>query len=178
MSVKINGLSSGFLSALALFGIGNPKSEASTLPDISKLKFVNCAYYTGDIGEGVCNLSDSTYYTVFSSRFDYIPKKGGIVMMGSYQLVDLEYYGDIVPRAMMRITADDKKIFEGEVADYFPDTTDKEESEGEVGYYPDISVKEVRAFSYEKSFKIEAKRLNLSDNMSLALYQTMIIGYD
>jgi len=61
----------------------------------------------------------------------------------------------------MRITADSKVIFEGEVAEFFPETT----------------VKKVRGFAYEKSFVIEAKRLNLTDNMALELYQTMIIGY-
>jgi len=128
---------------------------------MSKLVFVNCAYHTGDIGEGSCYLSQTAYRTVFSSKFSYIPKKGGIVLMGSYQLVDWEYFGDIVPRAMMRITADSKVIFEGEVTEFFPETP----------------VKKVRGFAYEKDFTIEAKRLNLTDNMALELYQTMIIGY-
>lgn len=156
----INDFDQGFLSALASFGIGK-KQEAVNLPDMSKLVFINCAYHTGDIGEGTCYLSQTTYRTVFSSKFSYIPKKGGIVLMGSYQLVDWEYFGDIVPRAMMRITADSKVIFEGEVAEFFPETT----------------VKKVRGFAYEKDFAIEAKRLNLTDNMALELYQTMIIGY-
>lgn len=129
---------------------------------MSQLVFVNCAYYSGDIGEGASYLSDTTYYSVFSSKFEYIPQKGGIVMMGSYQLQDWEYFDDeIIPRAMMRITADNQVIFEGEVTEFFPET----------------NVKEVRAFSYKKNFDIEAKRLNLTDNMALELYQTMIIGY-
>lgn len=150
----------GFMSALASFGIGSG-GENSGLPDMSNLIFVNCTCHTGDIGEGASYLSDTEYASVFSSIYRYIPRKGGIVMMGSYQLQDWEYFGDIVPRAMMRITADDKVIFEGEVAEFFPET----------------SVKEVRAFTYESSFNIEAKRLNLTDNMALELYQTMIIGY-
>lgn len=128
---------------------------------MSSLVFVNCAHYTGDIGEGVSYLNTVSYASVFSSRFSYVPQKGGIVMMGSYQLQDWEYWGPIVPRAMMRITADEQVIFEGEVTEYFPATT----------------VKEVRAFAYESSFNIEAKRLNLTDNMALELYQTMIVGY-
>lgn len=161
MSVKIDSFSNGFLSTLALFGIGEQGSGSISLPDISKLTFVNCGYYTGDIGEGACYLSNTTYRTVFSSKFNYIPKNGGIVMMGSYQLEDWEDYSGATPRAMMRITADNQIIFEGEVTEYFSDTT----------------VKEVRVFSYEKAFKIEAKRLNLTNNMALELYQTMIIGY-
>ncbi len=156
----INDFSMGFMTALAFFGIGSA-SETSGLPDQSTLTFVNCGHYTGDIGEGVSNLSDTTYYSVFSSIYHYIPSKGGIVMMGSYQLQDWEYFGSIQPRAMMRITADDEVIFEGEVTEFFPEET----------------VKEVRAFTYKKTFNIEAKRLNLSENMALELYQTMIIGY-
>jgi len=82
----INDFDQGFLSALASFGIGK-KQEAVNLPDMSKLVFINCAYHTGDIGEGSCYLSQTAYRTVFSSKFSYIPKKGGIVLMGSYQLL-------------------------------------------------------------------------------------------
>lgn len=156
----INDFNIGFLSALAAFGIGS-SSDIGELPDQSTLTFVNCAHYTGDIGEGAAYLSDTDYHSVFSSIYHYVPSKGGIVMMGSYQLEDWEYFGSIEPRAMMRITADDKVIFEGEVTEFFPEKT----------------VKEVRAFTYKQTFNIEAKRLNLSENMALELYQTMIIGY-
>lgn len=162
MKPLMNELSQGFISALTLFGIGERVSINTGLPDMSKLIFVNCGYYTGNIGEGTNYLSDTTYCTVFSSCFAYIPKNGGIVMLGSYQLVDWEDDSGATPRAMLRITADEQLIFEGEITDYFSDTT----------------VTEVSAFSYEKTFKIEAKRLNLTNNMALELYQTMIIGYD
>lgn len=145
---------------MALFGIGG-NATSTVLPDMSKLMFVNCNYYTGDIGEGVSYLSDIDYFSVFSSIFSYIPPKGGIVMMGSYQLEDWEDYSGLSPRAMLRITADDQVVFEGEITEFFSDTT----------------VKEVRAFTYKESFNIEAKRLNLTDSMTLELYQTMIIGY-
>ena len=156
----INDFNMGFMTALASFGIGSA-SEASGLPDQSTLTFVNCGHYTGDIGEGAANLSDVKYTSVFSSRYYYVPSKGGIVMMGSYGLEDFEYFGDIVPRAMMRIIVDGEVIFEGEVTEFFPEET----------------VKEVTAFTYKQTFDIQAKRLNLSDNMALMLPQTMIIGY-
>lgn len=157
----INDFNMGFLSALTTFGIGS-SSNTGESPNQSTLIFVNCEVYTGNIGEGAAYLSDTTYHSVFSSIFPYVPSKGGIVMMGSYQLEDWEYFGNIKPRAMMRITADEEMIFEGEVTEFFPEKT----------------VKEVRAFTYKKSFNIEAKRLNLSENMALELYQTMIMGYE
>lgn len=156
----LNDFDRGFLTALASFGIGGGESGAS-LPDINTLVFVNCAYYTGDIGEGSAYLNESSYSTVFSSGFSYVPKKGGIVMMGSYQLQDWDDYSGETPQAMLKITADNMVLFEGEVTVFFPSTT----------------VEKVRAFSYQSSFKIEAKRLNLTDSMALELYQTMIIGY-
>ena len=158
--VLINDFSVRFLSALASFGIGN-EAETSGLPDQSTLEFVNCGYYAGDLGEGAAGLNGTTYTSVFSSCYPYVPSNGGIVMMGSYWLEDFEHYGEATPRAMMRITADDEVIFEGEITEFFPEEV----------------VKEVRAFTYKKSFNIEAMRLNLSDNMSITLSQTMIIGY-
>lgn len=154
----------GFLCGLAAFGIPTVDTEESVrseLPEMSELVFVNCTAYTGDIGEGACYLSNLEYRSVFSNLFSYIPKKGGIVMMGSYQLVDWECFDNTIPRAVMRITVDEQVIFEGEVVEFFPETT----------------VKKVRVFAYTHSFNIEAKRLNLSDSMALELYQTMIVGY-
>ncbi len=150
----------GFLSALATFGISGDGASTG-LPDLSKLIFVNCACYSGDLGEGSNYLNDTSYVSVFSSGFNYVPKNGGIVMMGAYQLEDWEYWGSLTPRAMLRITADWEVVFEGEITAFFIAPTPKV----------------VRAFSYEQSFNIEAKRLNLTNSMSLQLYQTMIIGY-
>ncbi|QEH69358.1 hypothetical protein [Cellulosilyticum sp. WCF-2] len=150
----------GFLSTLMSFGISNGESSGG-LPDMSTLLFVNCAYYSGDLGEGSNYLYADSYVPIFSSGFSYIPKKGGIVMMGSYQLEDPDDYSGETPMAMLKITVDDKVIFEDDITAYFPDPI----------------VEKVRGFSYQNSFKIEAKRLNLTDSMGLQLYQTMIIGY-
>lgn len=160
MSHEIKAWNNGFLEALALFGVGDAAS-VEALPDISQLVFVNCAYYTGDFEEGMNYLNAESYVTIFSSKFSYIPQKGGVVMMGAYQLIDWGDYSGVVPRALLRITADDKVIFEGEVSTYFSRTVEKN----------------VKPFSYKRSFRIEAKRLNLSDGMTLELYKTLIIGY-
>ncbi len=150
----------GFLNALATFGISG-ESSTSVLPELSQLIFVNCAYYTGGLGEGSSYLNDKSYVTVFSSRFNYVPKKGGIVLMGAYQLEDWDYWGNEKPQAMLKITADNKIIFEGNIIEFFTSKTPEKP----------------RAFSYQSSFNIEAKRLNLTNGMALELYQTMIIGY-
>ena len=157
----LNDFSTGFLSALASFGISSGGGGTSGLPDMSTLTFVNCAYYTGDFGEGASYLSATDYNTVFSSGFSYIPRKGGIVMMGAYQLEDWEDYEGGTPRAMLRITADNVVIFEGEITSFFSSKI------------PDNP----RVFAYQNSFSIEAKRLNMTDGMALELYQTMIVGY-
>ena len=154
----MNDFDTGFLAALASFGIG----ESNTgLPDMSKLIFVNCAYYSGDLGEGSNYLSATSYVSVFSSGFSYVPRNGGIVMMGAYQLEDWDDDSEDTPRAMLRITTDNKVIFEGEITEFFPEKVPES----------------VRAFSYQNSFNIEAKRLNMTDSTTLELYQTMIIGY-
>lgn len=157
----LNDFSTGFLSALASFGISSGDGGMSGLPDMNTLTFVNCARYTGDIGEGASYLSATAYNTVFSSRFSYIPRKGGIVIMGAYQLEDWEDFGGGTPRAILRITADNVVIFEGEVTGFFP---------SKIPANP-------RTFAYQSSFNIEAKRLNMTDGMALELYQTMIVGY-
>lgn len=41
-------------------------------------------------------------------------------MMGAFQLMDWDYWDDY-PRAMLKITADNQVIYEGEVEDYFGD---------------------------------------------------------
>ena len=76
----INDFSVGFLSALASFGIGN-EAETSGLPDQSTLEFVNCGYYAGDLGEGAAGLNGTTYTSVFSSCYPYVPSNGGIVLI-------------------------------------------------------------------------------------------------
>lgn len=150
----------GFLSALSSFGI---KGEGGNngLPDIHTLTLVNCDYYRGGLGEGAAYLSDSAYNSVFSSGFDYVPQKGGVVMMGRYQLLDWDDWSDVTPRAMIKITADNIVIYEGEVPHYFPSKT----------------LDKAKIFSYKSSFNIEAKRLNLTDSMALEIYSITIIGY-
>lgn len=45
-------------------------------------------------------------------------------------------------------------------------------------YFEDYSiVSPSKAFKYKNSFDISAKRLNLTDSMTLEIYQTQIIGY-
>lgn len=150
----------GFLSTLMSFGISSG-SSSSGLPDMNTLIFVNCAYYSGEFGEGSNYLSADTYVPIFSSGFTYVPQKGGIVMLGAYQLEDPDDYSGETPMAMLKITVDNKVIFEDDITAYFPSPI----------------VEKVKGFAYQSSFKIEAKRLNLTDGMSLQLYQTMIIGY-
>ena len=152
----------GFLTALSSFAIkgeGGGSSDGG-LPDRSNLRFINCDYFRGSTGEGLAYLSDTRYNSVFSSSFDYVPSYGAIVMMGSYQLVDWDDTSGETPRAMMRITADNVVIYEGEVSSYFDKTT----------------VEKARAFNYKETFNIEAKRLNLTDSMCLEIYSTAIIG--
>ena len=151
----------GFLTALSLFGIGEASSNATGLPDINKLVFVNCAYYSSGFGEGSNYLNDAEYVLIFSSIYNYVPKKGGIVIMCAYQLEDWDYDGDEEARAIMKITVDNKIIFENEITEFFAEKIPQKP----------------RAFSYQSSFKIEAKRINLTNGMTLELYQTMIIGY-
>jgi len=140
----------------------DPEPGGGELPDLAALTIVNCDYYRGDSEHGVNFLNKSSYVTIFSSKHYYVPKKSGIVMMGGWQLMDWEYWGDDEPRAMLKITADGTVIYEGEVFDYFEDYS---------------VVENAKAFSYKNSFDISAKRLNLTDNMSLEIYQTMVMGY-
>ena len=150
----------GFISALASFAIGAP-SGGGGLPQIATLCFVNCDYYRGDYGHCANYLTDTEYSSILSSSLSYIPKKGGIVMIGTYQLEDWDDYSGETPRAIIRITVDGKVIVEQEVATFF---TSK-------------YLKEAKLFSYKSTFNIEAKRLNLTDSMSLEFYQTQVIGY-
>lgn len=139
----------------------DPPPVGGELPDLSSLRIVNCDYYRGDISHGVAYLNEHTYSTVFTSSHYYVPKNGGIVMMGAWELIDWDSW-DEEARALLKITVDGEIIYEGEVYDYFED-------------YSIVSPS--KAFKYKNSFDISAKRLNLTDSMALEIYQTQIIGY-
>lgn len=150
----MNDFDMGFLTALTSFGVGK---SATGLPSIDKLTFVNYAYYGVDIGERAMYLNATSYARVFSST----SQRGGIVMLGAYQLEDWDDETGETPRAMFRITTDNKVIFEDEITAFFPSNIPEK----------------VKAFSYQSSFIIEAKRLNLTDGMLLQLYEAMLISY-
>lgn len=155
----------GFLCGLTAMGIpiedGDSTPGGGELPDLDTLTFVNCDYYRGDFEHGVNYLSMDYYVTIFSSKHYYVPENGGIVMMGNWMLMDWDSW-DEDPLAILRITVDGAVIYEGDVWDYFGDY--------------DI-LKYAKAFHYNKSFDISAKRLNLTDSMSLEIGQTIIMGY-
>jgi len=161
----------GFLCGLTAMGIPiggdeepgeDPQPGDGELPDLDTLTLVNCSYYRGDFEHGVNYLKKGYYVTIFSSKHYYVPKNGGIVMMGNWMLIDWDYWGDDYPMAVLKITVDGEIIYEGDIYDYFGD---------------EEILKYAKAFRYNQSFDISAKRLNLTDSMSLEIGQTIIMGY-
>lgn len=139
----------------------DPTPGGGELPDLSEVSIVNCDYYRGDFEHGVNYLKKDYYVTIFKSSHYYVPKNGGIVMMGNWMLMDWDSWKDD-PIALIKVTVDGEVTFEGDVWDYFGDET---------------TLDYAKSFSYKNSFNISAKRLNGSDSMSLEISHTMIMGY-
>lgn len=147
----------GLVATGAAFG-----DTGGGFPGGSTLKVVNCDYYRGDIGDCVNYLELDKFKTVFSSWAYYAPTSG-IVAIGRFNLEDWDDFSGTRPQAILKIVADGKIIYEGDIYKYF-------------GVDYSDTLENMKCFSYKSSFDISAKRLNLTDAMALELYETCIIS--
>ena len=151
----------GFLCGLlgTGLGIGGGSSNGGSsdkLPALDSLIIINLNGY-GNVGT---YLKASSYTTVISSKFSYVPSQG-YIMIGGYTLYD--YEGDdwwSTPQANIKLTIDDQLIFEGDTTEFFYDAT----------------MNPAQTYQYTSNFEIAAKRRNMSDGMKILLMETMIVG--
>ncbi len=147
----------GILCGLLATGIGiGGESSDNKLPLPEVLEIINLSYYDNVI----TYLNESSYTTLLSSSFSYMPSQG-YVMIGGYDLYDFE--GDdweSTPEATMKITVDGQVVFEGELWEIFEDVT----------------INPPLVYQYQYSFELSAKRLNMSDGMQMQLRETMVVG--
>lgn len=154
----------GFLCGLIGTGIGIGGSSAGgesgptdKLPSLDRLTIVNIDGYD----KVTTKLNETSYTTVISSGFAYVPKQG-YVMIGGYMLIDLSADMPwLSAEADLRVTVDGKCLFEGDIEEYFD---------------YDTTFERAKTFQYKNSFEIAAKRRNMSDEMQLSLEDTMIVG--
>ena len=147
----------GILCGLLAIGIdigGESSDNKLPLPEV--LEIINLSYYDNVI----TYLNESSYTTLLSSSFSYMPSQG-YVMIGGYDLYDFE--GDdweSTPEATMKITVDGQVVFEGQPWEIFEDVT----------------INPPLVYQYQSSFELSAKRLNMSDGMQMQLRETMVVG--
>ena len=154
----------GFLCGLIGTGIGIGTSSAGgesgptdKLPSLDRLTIVNINGYD----KVTTKLNETSYTTVISSGFAYVPKQG-YVMIGGYMLIDLSADMPwLSAEADLRLTVDGKCLFEGDIEEYFE---------------YDTTFEQAKTFQYKNSFEIAAKRRNMSDEMQVSLEDTMIVG--
>lgn len=159
----------GFLCGLAAMGIPIDSGtggggEPGALPDISQFNVVNCEYYSGDFEHCVNYLRSNTYRTILSSEAYYLPSSG-IVLIGGWDLADWDDWSGATPKAMLKIEVDGKILYEGSAANYF-------DPDGRIS----TIITPAKAFNYNQSFNISAKRLNLTDGMFMQLYYVYVIS--
>lgn len=153
----------GFLCGLVATGVClGSNGSGGGFPDGSNLTVINCDYHRGDIGDCVNYLEIDRFNIVFSSWEYYVPDSG-IVVIGRFNLEDWDDFSGTKPQAILKIVADEKVIYEGDIYEYF-------------GVNHSDILEHMKCFSYKSSFEISAKRLNLTDAMALELYNTCIIS--
>lgn len=151
----------GFLCGLLSTGLGigtvsENVDDGTKLPSLEQLRIVNLNAYD----YVATYLNATTYTTVVSSSFSYMPSQG-YVAIGGYDLFDFESPDwDIVPEADVRIIVDGKIIFEDK--DYL--------------LFESVSFSPAIVFQYHTNFELAAKRLNLSDGMQMLLRNAMVVG--
>ena len=154
----------GFLCGLVGTGLGigggsggDESGPSDKLPSLDRMTVVNIKGYD----KVTTKLKKTSYTTVLSSGFAYVPQKG-YVMIGGYMLIDLtsdEWW--LGAEADLRVTVDGKCLYEGDLEEYFD---------------YDTTFEQAKTFQYQNSFEIAAKRRNMSDEMQLSLEDTMIVG--
>lgn len=151
----------GFLSGLLATGIGIGGSTTAgggdKLPPLEILDIINLTYYNN----AITYLKESSYTTLLSSSFPYMPKEA-YVIIGGYDLYDIETNDWWVsPKADVRVTVDGKVVYEGPSIDLFGN---------------EISFDPPKVYHYKTGFEFAARRKNLTDAMQMQLRETMIVG--
>ena len=152
-----NGFLCGLLSTGLGIGAGSENiDDGAKLPSLEQLKIVNLNAYD----YVATYLNATTYTSVLSSSFSYMPSQG-YVAIGGYDLFDFEGpYWEASPEANVRIIVDGEIVFEDNSRLLFES----------VSFSPAI------VFQYHTNFELAAKRLNLSDTMQMLLRNTMVVG--